>query len=122
GVLLDPASADPLYRKAIRTSMASVFTVPFTRLDTWPASWRRFQEAGFKVVALTPAASAMPLDDFVERPRDRLIVVLGSEGAGLSDAALRACDHRVRITISGDVDSLNVVVAAGIALHALAGR
>lgn len=119
GVLLDPSTADPLYRKAIRTSMGAVFNVPFARLHDWPSGLRRFQTAGLAVVALTPGATAEPLAAFAARQHGRLILMLGSEGTGLGAAALAACDHQVRIPICDNVDSLNVVVAAGIALHAL---
>ncbi|HXG54605.1 MAG TPA: RNA methyltransferase [Vicinamibacterales bacterium] len=118
-VLLDPSTADPLYRKAIRTSMGSVFTVPFARLHDWPSGLQRLQATGLDVAALTPSVTAVPLADFGSRPTGRLILMLGSEGKGLGAAALAACDHQVRIPICDDVDSLNVVVAAGIALHAL---
>lgn len=118
-VLLDPSTADPLYRKAIRTSMGSVFNVPFARLHDWPSGLGRFQTRGLGVVALTPSATAESLAEFAARQHGRLILMLGSEGTGLGGAALAACDHQVRIPICADVDSLNVVVAAGIALHAL---
>lgn len=121
GVLLDPSSADPLYRKAIRTSMAATLRVPFARLEGWPESLRCVREAGVRMVALTPRADAMPIARFVATLHgdERLMAVVGAEGAGLSDAALAMADARVRIPIDPDTDSLNVTVAAAIALERL---
>jgi tRNA G18 (ribose-2'-O)-methylase SpoU len=120
-VLLSPACCDPLYRKAIRTSMGATLRVPFARAGAgdWPAVLMRVRAAGFTIVALTPREPAETLAMFARRPRaGRLAWLVGTEGAGLSDAAEAAADHRVRIPISRAVDSLNVAVAAGIALHA----
>ena len=121
GVLLDPASADPFYRKAVRTSMGAVFALTFARLSPWPAALEAFKAADFEIVALTPAADARTLDEFAGRDHGRLVVVVGGEGPGLSDAVLRGSDARVRIPVTGKVDSLNVTVAAAIALSRLAG-
>jgi tRNA G18 (ribose-2'-O)-methylase SpoU len=120
-VLLDPASGDPLYRKAIRTSMGAVLRLPFVRLASWPADLEGMRDDGFKVVALTPRQSAAPLDECSRliRQEDRLIVIVGAEGPGLSEPVLRLADALVRIPVVEGVDSLNVVVAAGIALAAL---
>jgi len=116
GILLDPATADPFYRKAVRTSMAAVLRVPFERALPWPDALGDYRDDGFQVVALTPRHGSQPLADFARTAQRRLIVMVGAEGAGLSEAALAAADVRVRIPIADDVDSLNVVVAAGIAL------
>lgn len=121
GLLLDPATADPFYRKAVRTSMGAVLTLPFTRVSPWPAALDDWKGRGFRVVALTPRADARPLADVAREPRSRMIVLVGAEGPGLSDAALRGADVRVRIPTTPDVDSLNVTVAAGIALSHLLG-
>src|SRR5438093_5623971 len=119
-VLLSPACCDPLYRKAIRTSMAAVLRVPFARFDAWPDGLVCLREAGFTVVALTPRAPARSLEEFSARPRpERLALVVGTEREGLSPALEEIADVRVRIPIADDVDSLNVAVAAGIALYAL---
>ena len=122
GILLDSTSADPLYRKAIRTSMGASLRIPFARLDPWLPALRTLQAAGSHIVALTPARSATPLSIFASQvvPDRRLVLMLGAEGEGLSPESLRVADERVRIPIAADVDSLNVVVAAGIALAALA--
>lgn len=117
GVLLDSRSADPLYRKAIRTSMAAVLRVPFTRVDGWPSGWQALREAGFAIAAFTPAADAIAIDAVPSLRAGRLVLLFGSEGEGLSTGALEAADLRVRIPIDARGDSLNVAVAAGIALH-----
>ena len=119
GVLLDPASGDPFYRKAVRTSMGAVLTTPFERVTAWPTRLDDLKRIGFTVVALTPASEAQPLEEFAGAGHASLVVLVGAEGSGLSQAASQAADARVRIPISGDVDSLNVVVAAGIALSRL---
>ena len=117
--LLDPTSGDPLYRKAIRTSMGASLSVPFARLEKWPADLERLKTAGHTVLALTPRAPATSLDEIAQRPPDRWILLAGAEGPGLSDAALDAADVHVRIPIVETVDSLNVTVAVGIALSRL---
>lgn len=123
-VLLDPGSADPLYRKSIRTSMASVLRVPFGRVASWPEGLEAIRLEGFTIVALTPHASTIPLDEYSRSASlsARLVVMVGAEGGGLSDAALRIADAKVRIPLAAGVDSLNVVVAAGIALSSLTRR
>ena len=122
GVVLDRACADPLYRKAIRTSMGAALRVPFATLDDWVAGLRGLRDGGAEVVALTPDLSATPLADYATRvfPERRLVLMVGAEGPGLSPAAFASATATVRIPIAADVDSLNVVVAAGIALAALA--
>jgi len=120
GVLLSPACCDPLYRKAIRTSMAAVLRVPFARAVEWPGVLSQIRTAGFSIVALTAREPSETLDAFRSRPRpDRIALVVGTEGAGLTPAVEATADHRVRIPIRDDVDSLNVAVAVGIALYAL---
>jgi tRNA G18 (ribose-2'-O)-methylase SpoU len=122
GVLIDRATGDPLYRKAIRTSMGASLGVPFARLQSlWPAL-ESLRRAGAFIAALTPDRSAVPLSRCARAlARGRpLILMLGAEGPGLSGESLQAADARVRIPIAPDVDSLNVTVAAGIALATLA--
>jgi tRNA G18 (ribose-2'-O)-methylase SpoU len=117
-VLLDEACADPLYRKAIRTSMGAALRVPFTRLAAWPDAIERLRRRDFTIVALTPRAPAENVIAFASRGRpERLAIVAGSEGEGLSDELARAADVRVRIPVRPEADSLN-----GIALHALQSR
>jgi tRNA G18 (ribose-2'-O)-methylase SpoU len=137
GVLLSPTCCDPLYRKAIRTSMGAVLSVAFARVDEadWPGVLTRVRAAGATIVALTPREPSEALDDFAARwgragvrlgsdpgptpARPRIALVVGAEGGGLSPAVEAAADYRVRIPISDRVDSLNLAVAAGIALHRL---
>jgi tRNA G18 (ribose-2'-O)-methylase SpoU len=120
GVVLSPTCCDPLYRKAIRTSMGAVLQVPFARVDEWPAALGLVRAAGFTIVALTPREPATPLSAFARQAAGaRIALVAGTEGAGLTSAVESAADYRVSIPISGAVDSLNLAVAVGIALHAL---
>ena len=117
GVLLDPRCADPLYRRSVRVSMGHVLSVGFARVDRWPAALGDLRASGFTIVALTPAGAvdlrAASLGDV-----DRLALVLGAEGPGLSAGALAAADVRVRIPMADGVDSLNVAAAAAVALYA----
>lgn len=119
-ILLSPRCCDPLYRKAIRVSMGTALRLPFARLHTWPDSLAAIREAGFTLIALTPAPGAVPISELDRNRIGRPALLLGAEGPGLSPAALAAADLKVRIPIDPSVDSLNVVVAAGIALAALA--
>jgi tRNA G18 (ribose-2'-O)-methylase SpoU len=123
--VLSPTCCDPLYRKSIRTSMSATVRVPFARVDAWPNALGEIRAAGFTLVALTPREPSVTLEAFVaagRAPRSRVAIVAGTEGAGLTPAVEFAADHRVRIPISAEVDSLNVAVAVGIALHALGNR
>jgi tRNA G18 (ribose-2'-O)-methylase SpoU len=122
GVVLSRGCVDPLYRKAIRTSMAAVLTIPFAVADgEWRATLEAIRRGGFQLVALTPDPSAVDLDTFSCGARgDRLALLVGAEGQGLTPESTDAADVRVRIPIRGEVDSLNVSVATGIALHRLA--
>jgi tRNA G18 (ribose-2'-O)-methylase SpoU len=121
GVLLSPNSCDPLYRKAIRTSMAASLSVPFATIEPWPEALLALRRCGFTLAAFTLDGDAEPLSVFAERAcaDSKLALVFGSEGDGLSDAVKRLADHRVRIPISRAVDSLNLAVAAGIACAGL---
>jgi tRNA G18 (ribose-2'-O)-methylase SpoU len=119
-VLLSPTCCDPLYRKAVRTSMAATLRVPFARVDDWPAALMRLRAAGFTIVALTPREPSEELEAFRSRPRpEKLALLVGAEGVGLTPAAETAADDRVRVPIRTDVDSLNLAVAAGIAMYRL---
>ena len=118
GVVLDATSADPLYRRSVRVSMGQVLRLPFTRTDSAVDAIVRLQALGFQVLALTPSATADAGRTVARRPGQVLLV--GAEGPGLSEAALRAADRRLRIAMSGEVDSLNVATAAAVALHHLA--
>jgi tRNA G18 (ribose-2'-O)-methylase SpoU len=118
-VLADPTTADPLYRRSVRVSLGHVLRVPWTRIADWPDGLAELRAAGFVLVALTPAAGAEPIDALAAAPPERLALLLGAEGPGLSAAALAAADRRVRIPIAAGVDSLNVATAAAIAFHRL---
>jgi tRNA G18 (ribose-2'-O)-methylase SpoU len=121
GVLLDSTSGDPLYRKAVRTSMAATLRVPFGRAADFRAELTTLRSNGFRLVALTPAAGAESIDELARATHDPLVLMLGSEGGGLTPGTIELADIRARIPIDRRADSLNVVVAAGIALHALRG-
>ncbi len=122
-VVLSHGCADPLYRKAIRTSMAATLRVPFASVpfpDLWGEALARVRAAGFHLVALTLSDGAIDIAEFAARARaGRFALLLGTEGGGLSAEAEQAADSRVRIPITSVVDSLNVSVASGIALHRL---
>jgi len=122
-VLLDPTSCDPLYRRANRASMGLGFALPHARLDPLPDGLAPVRDAGFAVVALTPSADAVDLRSWADGldPDDRVALVLGSEGPGLTAATEAAADVRATIPLAAGVDSLNVGVAAGIACY-LVGR
>ncbi|KNC19880.1 rRNA methyltransferase [Arthrobacter sp. RIT-PI-e] len=114
-VLLSPRSADPLYRRAVRVSMGSVFQVPWVRLNAWPDTLGVVRDAGFTLAALALTPDAVALDRFPAGEHERLALLLGTEGDGLSDAALAAADLALTIPMHGDVDSLNVAAAAAVA-------
>jgi tRNA G18 (ribose-2'-O)-methylase SpoU len=114
-VLLSPTSCDPLYRRAVRVSMGEVLAVPYAYLDAWPAGLDDVRTAGFRILALTPAADATRLEEVPLSPDDRVAVLLGAEGPGLTADAMAASDERVRITMAAGVDSLNVAAAAAVA-------
>ncbi|HEU4349305.1 MAG TPA: RNA methyltransferase [Actinoplanes sp.] len=118
-VLLSPTCADPLYRRAVRVSMGEVLAVPYARLEPWPDGLDRVRAAGFTVLALTPAADAVPLQRIGQHLRERPALLLGAEGSGLSGKAMAASDVAVRIPMRRDVDSLNVAAAAAVAFWEL---
>lgn len=123
-VLLDPATADPLYRRSVRVSLGHVLRVPWTRVTAWPDGLGELRRCGFELLALTPAAGAEPIGDVasdIAARKPRIALLVGAEGPGLSDAALAACDRRVRVPIAPGVDSLNVATAAAVAFHRLGG-
>ena len=117
-VLLDPRCADPLYRRSVRVSMGHVLQVPFAVLPgAWPQSLQALRDAGVTLLALTPAADAVPLRD-AAAPLP-WAVLLGAEGPGLSAEAMARADLRVRIPMAPGVDSLNVATAAAVAFATL---
>ncbi len=118
GVVLDAPTVDPLARRSVRVSAGHSLTVPFARDPTILTAVTNAQTLGFTVAALTPAPDACDLADL--EPAPRLALLLGTEGSGLSKAAMDAADVRVRIPLAPGVDSLNVAAAASIAMWALA--
>jgi tRNA G18 (ribose-2'-O)-methylase SpoU len=119
-VLLNPRCADPLYRRAVRVSMGAVFALPWARMPQWPDGLDQLRELGFAVWALTPAAEAVPLPSLAVP--ERVALLLGAEGDGLTRAALDRSDLRTRIPMARGVDSLNVAAAAAVAFYAVGLR
>jgi tRNA G18 (ribose-2'-O)-methylase SpoU len=119
GVLLGTGCSDPLYRRSVRVSMGHVLGVPFTSLAPWPDGLKLLRDRGFRVLAMTPSESAVPLADAVGA--DRVAVLLGSEGPGLTAEAVAAADAAVRVPMAEGVDSLNVATAGAVAFYALGG-
>ncbi len=119
-VLVTPSCADPLYRRAIRTSMGTVFALPWTRLTAWPADLALLREAGFCVAALSPGAGekTIELAAFAAAAPERIAWVVGTEGDGLAATTLQAADRCVHIPMEPGVDSLNVAAAAAVAFYA----
>ena len=115
-VVLGPGCGDPLYRKAIRTSMASTLAVPFVQAGDWPGAIGRLRASRFQVIALTPSDRALLIAD-VPLAGPHVAVLVGAEGAGLSEPAMQASDMRARIPMTGAIDSLNVTTAASIAMY-----
>jgi len=118
-VLVTPRCADPLYRRSVRVSMGAVLQIPWTRLPEWPEGARRLHEAGFELAALALDDGAVPLDAYVRDAPERIALLLGTEGDGLSARALASADRVVTIPMSRGVDSLNVAAASAVALWAL---
>ena len=123
GVLLGPSCADPLYRKAIRTSMAASLAMPFAHADAWPDVLCDLSSRGWQVIGLTPDSSGQTIGEVAAFARGRACaIVLGHEGDGLTPAALDACDATARIPMTAGTDSLNVATAAAVALYELTRR
>jgi len=123
-VFLSPRCADPLYRRAVKVSMGAVFAIPYARMTGWYDGLADLRKAGFRLLALTPDATAAPLT--AAAAGGRIALMLGTEGDGLSSRWLREADQAVRIPMhpgarAAGVDSLNVVAAAAIACHVLTG-
>lgn len=120
-VLLAPRCADPLYRRSIKVAMGTVFALPWTRLPDWSSALPDLSAAGFTTVALTLAEDARPIEESVADV-DRLALVLGSEGHGLSERWQQQADRRAVIEMAAGVDSLNVAAAAAVACYAAQRR
>lgn len=120
-VLLSPRCADPLYRRSIKVGMGAVFTMPWTRLPDWYDALPTLAEAGFTTVALTLAPDALPIEQAVAGV-DRLALVLGSEGHGLSQRWESAASRRATIPMAAGIDSLNVAAATAVACYVASRR
>ena len=122
GLLLDRTSADPLSRRALRVAMGTTFALPFARVASLVEAIDAARTAGTLVVGLTPQREATPLDGVLPRVRQRVMLVVGSERSGLSDAALGACSMTACIPMAAGVDSMNAAAAVAVACYALRPR
>ena len=118
-VLVTPRCSDPFYRRAIRVSMGTVLQVPWTRLGDWTSTRELLSASGFHLAAMALTADAVSLRDF-EAP-EKLAIVLGAEGEGLTAEALEAADTIVQIPMAHGIDSLNVAAASAVVMWALSG-
>ena len=126
-VLINPSCCDPLCRRAVRVSMGTVFQVPWTRIGTEPGDWpddglARLRAMGFASAAMALREESLSMEDPRLRAVDKLAVVLGTEGDGLSDGTIARCDYTVRIPMARGVDSLNVAAASAVAFWELRAR
>ena len=119
-VLVTPRCSDPYYRRAIRVSMGTVLQVPWTRVGDWQSTRQLLTASGFHIAALALADTAVNLRDFARIPPERVALVLGTEGDGLTQEALDASDTIVQIPMRHGIDSLNVAATAAVAMWALA--
>ena len=124
-VILSPRCADPLYRRSVKVSMGAVFAIPYARMTGWYDGLAELRAAGFRLLALTPDPAAAPIGE--TKPGERTALLLGTEGDGLSSRWLHEADQAVCIpmapgAMAAGVDSLNVVAAAAVACHLLAGQ
>lgn len=119
-VLISPRCADPLYRRSVRVSMGTVLQVPWTRLPDWPLGAQQLHAAGFHLAALALDDTAVPLDSFAASAPERVALLLGAEGDGLTRAAIGVADSVVTIPMLHGVDSLNVAAASAVAIYAIA--
>jgi tRNA G18 (ribose-2'-O)-methylase SpoU len=122
-VVFGSGCADPLYRRAVRVSMGHALLVPYARATDWPGDLELFRQNGFRLLAMTPNPQACPLAEAMAAVRDeRVAVLVGAEGPGLTHAALRLSDVATRIPMSRGTDSLNVATAAGLAFYERVAR
>ena len=126
-VLVTPTCCDPLYRRAVRVSMGTVFQVPWTRIGSAPSDWpqpgiTQLRELGFKTAAMALSDTSVSIADPRLAEEEKLAIVLGTEGDGLSAHTIADCDYTVRIPMSHQVDSLNVAAASAVAFWELRVR
>lgn len=120
GILLTPGCSNPLYRRSARVSMGTVFQIPWTFLPAWPEEgMQTLGRMGFKTAALALRDDSVSIDDPDLMAEEKLAVVLGSEGDGLTDSTIAACDYTVKIPMFHGVDSLNVAAASAVAFWQL---
>ncbi len=117
-VLVTPECADPLYRRSIRVSMGTVFQIPWTRIDPWPAGIHLLKDSGFYVAGMSLGEGAITLDELVAAEHERLALVFGTEGDGLKRGTDGRLDARVTIPMMHGVDSLNVAASSAVAFYA----
>ena len=124
GILLTPTCCDPLYRRAVRVSMGTVFQIPWTRIDTdWPAGgMAQLSHMGFKTAALALSDRSVSIEDPILTAEDKLAVIFGTEGDGLAEATIASCDYTVKIPMAHGVDSLNVAAASAVTFWQLRVR
>jgi tRNA G18 (ribose-2'-O)-methylase SpoU len=118
-VLVTPRCSDPFYRRAIRVSMGTVLQVPWTRVGDWPSIRQLLTASGFSLAALALADGAVDLKTFAASAPERVALVLGTEGEGLTPEAIEAADTVVTIPMAHGIDSLNVAATAAVAMYAL---
>lgn len=126
-VLLTPACCDPLYRRAVRVSMGTIFQVPWTYIgddrDEWPGKgMERLHEMGFKTAAMALSDNSVSIDDEQLSKEEKLAIILGTEGDGLGKNTIAQCDYTVKIPMAHNVDSLNVAAASAVAFWELRAR
>jgi len=117
GVWMTDRCCDPLYRKALRVSMGHVLRVPYARVNGLSKRLADLKSLGFTTIALTPDNQAIAIDESLNQGVTKPVLIFGAEGPGLSDLVLGSVDHRVRIPMTIDVDSLNIAVAAAVSMH-----
>ena len=125
-VLLTPSCSNPLYRRAIRVSMGTVFQIPWTWVCTGSEQWPspaldELKKLGFKTAAMALSDDSVSIKDERLLKEDKLAIILGTEGDGLAESTIEGCDYTVRIPMSHGVDSLNVAAASAVAFYQLAG-
>ena len=119
-VLLSPGCCDPFYRKAIRTSSGAALVVPCAAASPWPDALDVLRARGFTIAAMTPRRDAVDIAKFVDTPgAERVALLLGTEGHGLTEDALARADVQLRIPMVGALDSLNIASAAAIGMYAI---
>ncbi len=117
-VVFGAGCADPLYRRAVRVSMGHALLVPYARAQSWPGDLKLMQDNGFHLIALTPGAGSVPLAEALAPLANQKVgMLVGAEGPGLTEHTMRACEVRARIPMSRGTDSLNVATAAALAFY-----